>query len=1482
VIRPRRTAPRKAKKPPSFLYPELRAGLLKLPATKDGFEGLIAGLIEAATGGRLALMSSGDQGGIDSLGDARMAAPRRAMQAKRYGAASLKLNDLVGEMDRAAQAYPGIDCWILATTLPVLGKERETLTVQAQRLGWGFIALDWSPGLYALPRLAVLCAAFPDITTQWPQLAPLRPSLEALAQEPRFSAARDLVIRDLQAADAGFIPARSAASAYLERAYDDPAAARIIAGASPSFLKEAPPVGRAALQSQALDWFTGLAQVLLLVGEEGMGKTWAGLDALRTLGAESAGPLPVVISSQRAAKNRDGLEALVSVLTEIGEHAGLRLPDPADFWRHRLACWSQTEEGLAPCILVMVDGLDELDPFPWPDWLAPLLTAEFRGLIRLVITCRTDDWLHRITLSDLEPDRLQVESVGRFEPDERDNYLTSRGVDPERVSKPVLEAARHPRTAFHLTRLADELGDLTGITREQLLLRDFQNRRFVKDGLLSSDSFHELVSEMAALAQEAALRQERFLIGEGVVLERASAISGYEKSRMRTVLSELVSGRWCQRDPKAGNKLTFIDAALPDAVGMALAAQIRAMDVSGALVETDRFLEPWAADDLVEPVLRMCATALVVDEMVPDALCAAILERWQRKPMHGQAGQDFWRRLHIFRPDLFLDFCARHGSRSSDWLIEWGIASFWEDYPAQRERIEQRVMEWMSALPLPVVHASDQESYDRYMNRPRERQLRRLRILERLEPGAWQQRLGLEADEENNDRIRTAARIVGFLPRSSFVPAFVAWAITMAAAGRAVRDDDIAALVRDNDDRPDYDATLASLYSAIATLEASGLDLGRTAASHLLRATGLPADEVRARGLRPEAPKRRASSHATVRINPQGEVDLTERGLGQEPYWLFATLAEHAADPRATFSARTAKGLDSAFRRLQPSDVPEWFQEKGRVLPTMLRWKPDETIGLIRQYLANALLPPTGDTAGERAHDRYRQIALTALPFLTDGERRQISLIVDANHGPQGEGRGVANALRLAHQPLSDQIRLLLDQPPVAWPRDYKYLLNEPLGDEVTALILAVDFALGRDRIWPLLSLALALAKRFGCGKRPVARSWREGFAHADEEVRSMAIDLARIVGGRAAAIELAATDWSAETAGNDLRAFEGSELLLKLDNRRLRRHLHRLCPENLAHTYLTRPSLRTDVYPLWHAWMVDRLLVERTSRSFSGGYYRYNGRDKAYASFYADHPEEVRRLLTTAWETKGLRNNIRMDHDDGPAWSLLKAHARTDPDLFKTIWRETVGDSGNFWAGSIESLPASLAGADFDDLHSEMLDRATTDEKLFSAVRNLERHGHRKLLLSRIATGLASPRAIDQAQAMTIAGFLDGTRSAMRLWRQLAHSPPGPGWLAQVYKPAHAWFERVTLARHWQRELSGALNEIDAFRAYWLSNAVVDDRFSLYFKTGAYRVDPQSWRAQWLDFFLSVPKSFREAAREDIKNSHYHGKRYNNVLHGR
>lgn len=1479
---------RKARTVPSSVCPEIHAALLSLAATRDGFEGLAAALIEAGSDGFIRLMASGDQHGLDGI-EEYATGPRRAMQAKRYSDKSaLDQTALLGEMARAHSQYPSIDCWILPTTQQLYGKEAIALRGFAETLGWGFVVIDWSEVGPGLPRFAVLCARYPDIAAHWPALAAVRGALDALARTAGFESAAERVLAELRAADVGFGAAQLAATAQLMRIWSDRAAARLIAGPSPALLVEAPPVPRIGLRQAVADWWPGAQPVHALLGGEGMGKTWAALDGVRELAMCDGGPLPLVISSAAAAQSTDGLAAVVVALRAVGDHARLYIDDPDSFWRRRLATWATSGEGTRPRLLVLIDGLDELSFFDWQRWIAPLLTLEQHGLFRLLLTCRPDEWSRQVGLRELGTATLSETAVGLFDAPERDAFLHSRGVDPGQVSDQVLEAALHPRTAYHLTRLAEELGDLTRITREQLLLRDFQNYHAIKGGVMGATEFEALVREMAFAAQQAALAQQAFNVTPGAMLDTAADISGHDRSRMRSVLSDLVNGRWITRDPNDSARLTFTDEGLPDAVGLALAHLVRRSGTAEALAEITRFLEPWGADDLVEKVLRTCATALIVDPGVDDALCAAVLERWRATPEHGSGGRDFWRRLHIFRPELFLHLCEQRGNRSGDWLLEWGVASLWDDHVSARPMVEARLSTWLTRVAVPEERAASLTG-DAGSFHQRRRQQRRAATLHRLAPADWNLRIGIDHAVMPRAAPTIAGRVLGFLPRSPFVRLFRDWAVNCAAAGRLTHERIVATLLRENDE--DGLPGLAAVRGAAQALEAFGTGLGRIAASHLLRATGAPVDAERAARLHPLLPRHippwfaRTSTPEGVRLSFAGKRDVA-------PHFLLGALAEFSADPVHMLDDATQVLLDATVASLSASDVPILYQEDRKALSALMRWHPDRAFVLIRDYL---LMRPAPDPVRQVEEIQiYRGIAIDAIGWLTPAECAALAdrlestaepEPVDAGNTGRGDdnraarGRWQATALRLAHRPHCEQVALL--HAADHWPDNFPTLLSEPTKDEIHGYVRDIDFSAPIDELGLRLRLACALVRQFAHDE--VDRDWRPGFGHAEASVRARALELARRSGGERAARQFAATGWSARGVVDAHLAFEGSDLLTLLDEAAVRPLLDRLGAQAIAHLYLHRPALRDAIAPYVRASLVDTLLVKRTSRGFGADYAYYRDRDAAYAIWCADHHDDVVAILEAAWGHPKTRGNVIWDHGDGPTWILLEALARTDPALVKSIWRGSLDHSGVMWMSAIEYFPAQLpAGAAFDDLRSEMLDRAASDERLFNAARELQASGHRAFLLRWIEDRLGGDPPTGWAKAITVAGFLDADDAAVALWHGPLATEPGPGWLSSVWAAASASFEKARLSRYWYGQLSVANHEKEAFRAASVLDLVGDDRVWLFFKDPGLRVDPRSWRAEWLDILKSNFEARRARFAKSLERTWLREQPPSDILHNR
>lgn len=1450
-------------------YAGLSAALLKLRPTREGFEGLVADLVEAASGGRLALMSSGDQLGVDGVDAPGSVAPRRAMQAKRYSeSTALELNRLTGEMSRAQAAFAGLDCWILATTKTVMGKELEGLEGHAELHGLGFIPLDWTP-VAGLPRLAVLCAAHPDIAIRYLKTAGSK-DIKAIQTAPGFEDAVRQVRDMLTAVDVGFEPARAAAAERLDRVFSDSATARQIAGASPAFLNRAPPVARDDLAAQIATWWEGGQQGLALLGGEGVGKTWAALVALKGLGAEPGGPLTVVLNSKVPLHQPNALQAVIAALADTARDAKWFSPDPETFWERRMINWAaSTPDGPQPRIVVLIDGLDERDPFDWNTWVAPLLASRWGGLFRIIAACRQDDWSRWARLRDFDNGALLELPVGAFTEAQRDAYLSHQGVDVARVSTQVLQDALHPRTAWHLARMGSELGDYARITREQILLRDFHSRQDLKAGPVDGDAFKAVVVRMAHDAHEAALSQQAYSATAGEVLGHAESVTGHGAQSMRHVLSELISGGWMQRDAGASHQLTFTEKTLPLAVGMALAHEIRDKPVAQAAADIDRLIEPWNADDLVEPLLRTCATALITAG-APHDLCLDLLRRWSALRFHSSAGRDFWRRLHVFRPHLFLEL-TESGAAGSQWLGEWGLACFWEDHPDQRPLIEARLQLWLARTPLPAHRTGSICSADAYMNRDRRRQQRRLAALERK--GAdWAAFIGAEKTHQVATFHR-AVRTIGFLPRAAFIPLLAGWAASATAAGRRYGFDEVAALLRDN--THDWAETMQAVDDILAVLQAAPYALAHSAGALLLEATGRPEDAVRAADLRPLRSLRKPREALELR-KETGVSVLQWSGEPLADHLLLAALVPHAAHLERELGADVASQLDGILAHPEALDIAALFRGNEMPVSALLRWRRADARGLLAT-LVDTGLGAFPDPAKLR---RWTEAVEAVFPALSATQLETAASLLQASTDADAQEAGAR--LRLLTLPFEEQANWLLATPTDQWPQHPGAILVNPSVTWVLTRLRELQFSAGPADIIPTLQLLIAICDRTDFEVVALDVDWAGAFAHPEPKVQALAIELAGDLGGLPAAKALAATGWTA-ASHEPIQAYEGSVVLMALSDAALAPHMGRLGPENLVAIYLERPTLRVAAGAALWTWIDERLETRRERHAMGASFYHYDKRDEGYARFVADHQARVRELLERVWADKTLKRNILYDDGNGPGWPLMRALARSEPEMVGAIWRDTIGGERAFSFSNANAFPISIpAGAAFDEMRLEMLNGVYNDERLYDFVRQLQMKGHTDFLFATIREALTDDMPIRRAWALTVAGFLVPTDEAQTFVKLHLADEPAAGWLREVYNRSLAQFGDAVAMRHWFNRLAAAPDETEAWADWRLSRLVADDRYWDLLSIPPNPFYGQAVRAGWLTVKASEWSETIKLSRKALRDNWLGGPLYRDIINGR
>jgi hypothetical protein len=142
-----------------FLHDEMRA------TGAPGFEGLVAILLQQATGQEFRLSSSGRQAGRDAGSESGLVNTIK-LEAKHYLATTpLNERELVAEISQAATSDPLLDIWVLAASRHVSEQIEHSLADHAAMYGVEILVVDI--GINGLPRLGVLMASFADIVVDF-------------------------------------------------------------------------------------------------------------------------------------------------------------------------------------------------------------------------------------------------------------------------------------------------------------------------------------------------------------------------------------------------------------------------------------------------------------------------------------------------------------------------------------------------------------------------------------------------------------------------------------------------------------------------------------------------------------------------------------------------------------------------------------------------------------------------------------------------------------------------------------------------------------------------------------------------------------------------------------------------------------------------------------------------------------------------------------------------------------------------------------------------------------------------------------------------------------------------------------------------------------------------------------------------------------------------------------------------------------------
>ena len=581
------------------------------------FERLVAALVSRMLDVGIALAKHGFQFGGDA-GPSGRQGRRFRIETKRYAdTTSLSQRELLGEVDHALQRDAALEGWFLAATRRVPEQLEADLFLHGEKNGVPIIVIDckvdddvWS--------LTALCTVDPAV-------------VDTLVSKEAGDIARDFVIpaaaqlqslrRDCAAWQLGFETLRNVSHTELDRMWSSPRTAIAKLGQDAAGGSRPKRVSRRSV-SEALDtWWRGAATndaPAALLGLDGVGKTWAGLDWL--VAHRDQQPIILAMPASVVAGARIGSAASVRRLLAEQIHA-LTDVRSIEHWVMRLERLFQRPEAEGPVLTLMLDGLNQVSGVPWTDLIRILQDDAFAGRLRLIVTTRNYHFEEKLrSLRGLAVPSVPIE-VDVYDDAELDAMLAFEHLRKEDLHPELVALARRPRLFALVVKFRDRLVEAGAITPHRLLWEYGKDTLGPQSGRAFTE--REWREWLQKLAQN--------VLGSAPVftsrsLADSTARPDLSETEVFARMSDLIDGSFLNATSH-GYEAT--PAIVAHALGLALLDHLDTLvagaDVEGAL---NAWLDAIAGLDERAEILRASVSIMVArDTPLPD-YAKAILLAW--------------------------------------------------------------------------------------------------------------------------------------------------------------------------------------------------------------------------------------------------------------------------------------------------------------------------------------------------------------------------------------------------------------------------------------------------------------------------------------------------------------------------------------------------------------------------------------------------------------------------------------------------------------------------------------------------------------------------------------------------------------------------------------------------------------------------------------------------------------------------------------
>ncbi|MEQ9625642.1 hypothetical protein [Coleofasciculus chthonoplastes] len=749
--------------------PLLKA-LRQLNATGgNGFEGLIAKLLEALTGQHFHLAQSGTQSGRD------MSASRPnynviAVECKRYGKdTELNQRELLGEIVQVVQAIPDLDLWVLVASRDIPSQLEESLRYTANQYGITYFSISTDDGEPS--SLDVLCTQAIDLVIEHliqhlgnqPATSSIRQSLEAVAASEGFNQRVEQLRQDFLSPLIGYDNWRVELNSWFRQCLKSGTESRACFGQAINCEADGIQlIKREEAWTKLDEWLDGWKsqpRPFVVLGEEGDGKTWSAVSWLcHRIKTDQQFPPVLFLSSTNVDSNEP--ETLLSGFLSSPR----RFPVwQQEQWNKRIARWTQRDTSHAPIFILVLDGINERrDCNWWRTLLEKLMGQPWGNQVAVLITCRSAYWQRNFEpLGYIQADKYELPAYSDRELQEALDYYNLRRSDIQAL----LPLIRKPRYFDLVVKYRERIEETGDVTIARLIYEDWRDRLERKRDIpLNDQSFQSCIRDLAGKYQDGSKYVTEQDI-DNVLPLSADKLTILEELRTGGIL-ENKRGNYKVNEQflRYGFALLLIDELEEE-------SENQEQDLTDVIA---KWLEPQAEMDIKAAICELATLyALHLRDYPREAKLALLQTLVNSQNPEPTVETEFIAYLPI-EPQLYIDLAeiVWSDSRENVWGQELLMRSFlrWRESPKVISELHSAFESWLGFVHLYGF------SWQRCNSRQRAEEINQEiynRIGEQLQPGQ-QFTLGkyrfTAIEDDGLLRLgRVAMAVISHLPRDNFI-----------------------------------------------------------------------------------------------------------------------------------------------------------------------------------------------------------------------------------------------------------------------------------------------------------------------------------------------------------------------------------------------------------------------------------------------------------------------------------------------------------------------------------------------------------------------------------------------------------------------------------------------------------------------------------------------------------------------------------------